>query len=239
VPPGEVAARPGGWPDTPPLEAAREVDVTFLIADLAGFTALTEMHGNLHAAHIVTRFVELVRTALEPGTRLVERVGDAVLIVAEGTAPAVRTAIALRDAAEREALFPLLRIGVHGGPVVQLGRSYFGTALNLTARLAGYARPDQILCTERIAQSAADHPDLQFRPLGPVRLKNIVAPVPVFQVLPAHRHRAAVLVDPVCRMRVSAKRAPARLPFEGGTYLFCSMACARAFAEHPDRYAAR
>ncbi|MGH7357666.1 MAG: YHS domain-containing protein, partial [Candidatus Rokuibacteriota bacterium] len=44
-------------------------------------------------------------------------------------------------------------------------------------------------------------------------------------------------VDPVCQMRVGAKRAPARLPFEGGTYLFCSLACARAFAEHPDRYA--
>lgn len=237
--PSEVASRIEGWPDTPSLEAASEVDVTFLIADLAGYTALTETHGNLHAAHVVTRFVELVGTALEPGTRLVERVGDAVLIVAEGSPLAVRTAVALRDAAEREALFPLLRIGIHGGPVVQLDGSYFGTALNLTARLAGYARPDQILCTERITQSVADLPDVQFRPLGPVRLKNIAVPVPVFQVLPARRPRAAGLVDPVCRMRVSAKQAPARLPFEGGTYLFCSMACARAFAEHPDRYAAR
>lgn len=122
--------------------------------------------------------------------------------------------------------------------MVQVAGSYFGTALNLTARLAGHARPDQILCTERIAQSAGDLPDVQFRPLGPVRLKNIAAPVPIFQVLPAHRPRAAVFVDPVCRMRVSAK-APARLPFGSGTYLFCSLACARAFAEHPDRYAAQ
>lgn len=220
------------------MDAASETEVTFLIADLAGYTALTETHGNLHAAHVVTRFVELVRTTLESGTRLVERVGDAVLIVAEGTAPAVRTAIALRDAAEREALFPLLRIGVHGGSVVQLDGSYFGTPLNLTARLAGHARPDQILCTERIAQSAGDLPKVQFRPLGPVRLKNIAAPVPIFQVLPAHRRRPTVRVDPVCQMRVGAKQAPARLPFGGGTYLFCSLACARAFAQHPDRYAA-
>ena len=219
------------------MEAATEIDVTFLIADLAGFTALTETHGNLHAAHVVTRFVELVRATLQPETRLVERVGDAILIVAEGTTPAVRTAIALRDAAEREPLFPLLRIGVHGGPVVQLGGSYFGTALNLTARLAGYARPDQILCTERIAQSAGDLPDVEFRALGAVRLKNIAAPVPIFQARPAHRRRAAVLVDPVCQMRVAAKRAPARLPFGGRTYLFCSLACARAFAGHPERYA--
>jgi YHS domain-containing protein len=43
----------------------------------------------------------------------------------------------------------------------------------------------------------------------------------------------------VSRDRVGAKQAPARLPFEGATYLFCSLACARAFAEHPDRYAVR
>jgi class 3 adenylate cyclase/YHS domain-containing protein len=220
------------------MDAATEIDVTFLIADMAGFTALTETHGNLHAARVVTRFVELVRATLQPGTRLVERVGDAVLIVAEDTTHAVRTGIALRDAAGRESLFPLLRIGIHGGPVVQLGGSYFGTALNLTARLAGYARPDQILCTERIARLAGDLPDVQFRALGPVRLKNIAAPVSIFQAMSAPRRRAAVLVDPVCRMRVGAKRAPGRLPVEGGTYLLCSSACARTFAEHPDRYAA-
>jgi class 3 adenylate cyclase/YHS domain-containing protein len=220
------------------MDAASETEVTFLIADLAGYTALTETHGNLHAARVVTRFVELVRAALQPGTRLAERVGDAVLIVAEGTEHAVRTAIALRDAAEREPLFPLLRVGVHGGRVVQLGGSYFGTALNLTARLAAHARPDQILCTERIAGSAGDLPDVQFRALGPVRLKNIAAPVPVFQAMSADRRRAAVVVDPVCRMRLGAKRAPARLPFEGGTYRFCSLPCARAFADHPDRYVA-
>ena len=235
--PGKVASKAESWHGTPPMETATEIDVTFLIADLAGFTALTETHGNLHAAHVVTRFVELVRATLQPGSSLVERVGDAVLIVAEDTTPAVRTAIALRGAAEREPLFPLLRVGVHGGPVVQVGGSYFGTALNLTARLAGYARPDQILCTQRIAQSAEDLPDVEFRALGPVRLKNIASPVPIFQAMPAHRRRAAVLVDPVCQMRVGAKRAPARLPFGGGTYHFCSLPCARAFAEHPERYA--
>ena len=113
--PGDVVSKAEVWPGTPPMEAAIEIDVTFLIADLAGFTALTETHGSLHAAHVVTRFVELVRATLPPGTRLVERVGDAVLIVAEATTPAMRAAVALRDAAEREPRFPLLRIGVHGG----------------------------------------------------------------------------------------------------------------------------
>ena len=138
------------------MEAATEIDVTFLIADLAGFTALTETHGNLHAAHVVTRFVELVRATLQPETRLVERVGDAILIVAEGTTPAVRTAFALRDAAEREPLFPLLRVGVHGGPVVELGGSYFVVGRELAAletRRRRAARREVEASARRLARS--------------------------------------------------------------------------------------
>jgi adenylate cyclase len=220
------------------LDGAAEIEVTFLIADLAGYTALTETHGNLHAARVVTRFLELVRSTLQPGARLVERVGDAVLIVAEDTVSAVRTALAVRAAVEREPLFPLLRIGVHGGSVVQVGDSYFGTPLNLTARLASRARPDQILCTERIAESAGHLPDVVFRSLGPVRLKNIPTAVPIFEIAPGDR-RAAVRVDPVCQMQVSARGTPARLRFEGRTYPFCSLSCARAFGEHPERYITR
>jgi YHS domain-containing protein len=59
----------------------------------------------------------------------------------------------------------------------------------------------------------------------------------VFQVMRAHRRRAAILVDPVCRMRVSAKQAPVRVPFGRRTYHFCSLPCAQAFTEHPERYA--
>lgn len=78
---------------------------------------------------------------------------------------------------------------------------------------------------------------MAFRALGPVRLKNIATPVPIFQIGPEDRH-AAVLVDRVRQMHVGASGTPARL-FEGRTYHFCSLSCARAFSEHPDRYGAR
>jgi class 3 adenylate cyclase len=34
-----------------------ERDVTFLIADLAGFTALTEIHGSRYAACVISRYL--------------------------------------------------------------------------------------------------------------------------------------------------------------------------------------
>jgi class 3 adenylate cyclase/YHS domain-containing protein len=207
-----------------------ECDVTFLIADLAGFTALTEIHGRRHAAWVVTRYVTIVRAALHPAARLAERVGDAVLIVAPEAASAVRTAVDLRAATERESLFPLLRLGIHGGPVVELEGSYFGTPLNLTARLAAYAAPGQILCTEAVASAASDLEGVEVRALGPVTLKNILAPVSIFEVVATSQDRRSDLVDPVCQMRVDPLTAASQLAHGGRTYLFYSPECARAFA---------
>lgn len=214
------------------MTAHTEVEVTFVIADLAGFTALTETHGSLHALRVVTRYVEMVREALQPGARLAERVGDAVLIVVDDATCAVRTAVRLREAADREPLFPRVRVGIHGGPVIELDGSYFGTPLNLTARLAGHARPGQILCTEQIASAAGALGDVKFRRLGPVRLKNIARPVDILEIVPARRPSAAPCIDPVCHMQVSRKTTAARLRLGGRTYYFCSPACAQAFAQH-------
>ncbi|HEV8616827.1 MAG TPA: adenylate/guanylate cyclase domain-containing protein, partial [Methylomirabilota bacterium] len=123
----------------------------FVIADLAGYTALTEAHGGMEAAKTVSRYVELASQALVPGARLLENVGDQVLIVADDVRAAVQTALRLRDAVEREPLFPDVRIGIHAGPVVEQAGHYFGSALNVTARLAAHARAGEVLCTERIA----------------------------------------------------------------------------------------
>ena len=212
-----------------------ELDVTFLIADLAGFTALTEIHGSRHAAWVVTRYVEIVRATLHPRARLAERVGDAVLIVAPDPESAVRTAVDVREATEREPLFPLLRVGVHGGPVIELNGSYFGTPLNLTARLAAHATAGQILCTESIAAAASSLEGVEFRSLGPVSLRNILTPVSVFEVMVANRAGESEPIDPVCQMRVDPLTAASQLAHGGRTFYFCSPECARTFATQAER----
>jgi adenylate cyclase len=214
-----------------------EVEAAFVIADLSGYTAFTETHGNTLAASAVARFGEIAHAALQPRTRLLERVGDEVLIMADAALEAVGTAIALRAAVELEPLFPTLRCGIHAGSVVEQGDRYFGAALNLTARVAAHARAGQILCTEAVTLLARDLIDVQYQPLGAVRFKNILNPVTVFEIIAGERDRARTVVDPVCRMQVRPDTAPARLPFGGQTYHFCSFECARAFAERPEHYA--
>jgi adenylate cyclase len=212
-------------------------ECVFLIADLAGYTALTEAHGGAEAAKIVTRYVELAERALAPGVRLIEQVGDALLIVGEDATAVVETAIRLRDAVEAEPLFLGVRCGVHVGPVVRRQGRYFGPALNVSARLAAYARPGQIVCTEAVAAVCVPFPAYAFHPIGPVRFKNVHAEVRVVEIVAPRTAGPSLVVDPVCRMHVSSDTAPARLPLRDRTYHFCSFECAKAFAADPESYA--
>lgn len=213
-----------------------EVDVVFLIVDLAGYTALTEAHGGTEAAKVVHRYVELAERALRPGVRLVERVGDELLIVGHEPVPVVETAIALRDAVDAEPMFPGVRMGIHGGRVLRNEGHYYGTALNLTARIAAHAQAGQILCSDGVAAAYESSTTVLCRRLASIRFRNLPVPTDVFELAGAASLDGDVAIDPVCRMRVSAANAPARLPFGGAIYRFCSFDCAKLFASKPERY---
>jgi adenylate cyclase len=87
-----------------------------------------------------------------------------------------------------------------------------------------------------LRQAIADLDDLELRPIGEVRLKNIVQPVALYELVEIGASSGSSTIDPVCRMKLDPDVAPARLPHDGVTYFFCSLACARAFAEQPGAY---
>ncbi len=210
--------------------------MVFVIADLAGYTALTEAHGGDGAATTVARYRDLAERALAAGARIVEQVGDELLIVANDARAALTSAVRLRDAVDAEPRFPGVRIGIHGGPVVERNGHYFGQALNLTARLAARAGADEIICSATVAEACRDLDGVAFRGLGPQRFKNVPTPVDVLAVLSDGAHHQGTATDPVCRMRLDPGTAPARLPFAATTHYFCSLDCARAFAASPESY---
>ncbi len=79
---------------------------------------------------------------------------------------------------------------------------------------------------------------MEFRALGPTYFKNIVKPVEIFEVIGVQRKAEANHLDPVCRMQVRPETAPARLPFGGKMYYFCSFDCVKIFVNNPDFYIA-
>lgn len=208
---------------------------TFAMIDLAGFTALTEAHGDHQAADLAIGFEELARERLGQGDRLVKPIGDAVLLASPSPASALRLVRSILEGCNALPDFPIARAGLHHGPAVERGTDMFGSAVNLTARVAGQAAGGQVLATSDVAV-AARQADIPVRSVGTLALRNVLQPHELFdlQLCPSP---SVVGIDPVCRMKVALDAAAGSLRHREQEYWFCSLDCASAFATDPNRYA--
>jgi adenylate cyclase len=214
------------------------VERTIAFVDLAGFTALTEVHGDDAAVELVEGFTALSADACnDAGAELVKTVGDAVMLAAPTPEPGLDAVTRLFHAAYERDGFPEPRAGLHHGPVVERGGDYFGSTVNLAARVASRAGSGQALVTARLLTAATAN-DLDIVALGQHQLRNVLDPVELWAVELCATH-VDVSVDPVCRMRLSCQAAVARVRHQGAENRFCSLACVAAFASDPDRYLTR
>lgn len=213
---------------------------TFLFADLAGFTALTEAHGDDEAADMIDSFCAEVRPML-PGhaAEEVKTIGDELMIRGDNAADAVRLALRVVGEVGGRHGFPAVRAGLHTGPAVARGNDWFGAAVNLASRVSRHATAGEVLITEASRQAALERlGDIRLAPREPVRFKNVGRPVELWAVVAdGPDERSPVEIDPVCRMAVVPERAFATATHRDHTHHFCSEACAEAFRDDPERYA--
>lgn len=214
--------------------AEETIDATLAFIDLAGFTALTETHGDRQAADLAEQFHGFARDGLAPGDRLVKSIGDAVML----SSPEPSAALGLVDRVLTRCLetsnFPITRTGLHHGRVVRRGDDMFGAAVNLAARVAAHAAGGQVLATEKVA-AAARALGFGTADLGKHRFRNIMEPVRVFEVH-IHAQGEDRVIDPVCRMSISPASAAGRLTYADTDWWFCSLECAGRFSSEPESY---
>jgi len=212
------------------------IEATFGFVDLAGFTALTEAHGDEEAVSLLDRFETIAVTALGPRDRFVKTIGDAVMIAFADADAAIAGTTRLFDACMTAAEMPMPRAGLHHGGAVRRGGDYFGGTVNLAARVAAQAHGGQVLATDTVADVARRH-GVRVVDLGCFSLRNLARPVELFE-LPLCPVAAGSAVDPVCRMQVPRASAAGRLRHDDTDYWLCSLRCAGAFAADPDNYVA-
>jgi class 3 adenylate cyclase/YHS domain-containing protein len=209
---------------------------TVVFGDLAGYTALTDAHGDVSAANVAQRFFAMTEDVLSGDARLVKTIGDAVMVVTSEPRHGVLLGLDLLRAVEREPEFPGVRIGVHHGPVLERDADVFGATVNIAARLTAHAGIGQLLTTNAITSLLGDSGHLTTVALGPTLLKNVFEPIEIYAVTDQHHGVSTQVLDPVCRMFVDADEALARLPWENRVWHFCSFECARTFALDPARH---
>ena len=207
---------------------------TFLFAELAGFTALTEAHGDEQAADLAHEF-ESAAARLLPrhGAEQIKTIGDALMLRVETPAEAIKLGLALTRGLLAECGYPTIRVGMHHGPAVHRADDWFGATVNLAARVSGLARGGEVLLTDATREAAGDVEGVQFEAHGVHRLRNIGEPVKVFSAVPQTGARREPFIDPICRMAVNPDGAAATLFHEGRRYYFGSLECVAQFAADP------
>ena len=223
--------------DASQAKSGADVTATFCFVDIAGYTALTDTHGEHAAADLVEDFTRMVRLAVAPHGQVQELAGDNAFLVFPDPASAIEAIANLyRDVAGIWD-FPALRTGLHHGPALYRANRYFGTTINMAARTAAQAASGEILCTASVAKSLArlESPTFRIDPVGTVKLKNLPQQVDLFSVSLIDTNRQRV-IDPVCQMQVDKKTAAANKEFEGRQYWFCSTGCFDRFADSPSDF---
>jgi class 3 adenylate cyclase len=210
---------------------------TFVFADIAGYTALTEAHGDADAADLAASFCgELTELARARGGQMIKSIGDAVMVRHDDPCEAVALGLCAAHDVLAGHGFPAVRVGMHHGPAIEREGDWFGATVNLAARVAAVAAGGEVLVTEAVRECAAELAGVEFESRGEHRMRNVVAPVPLFAAVSDQRPDEARHIDPVCRMIVAEGREAGTFKHESTLYRFCSLDCARRFLEGPDLY---
>jgi adenylate cyclase len=163
-----------------PIQPTEPPAIAF--ADLAGYTRLTETHGDDAAAGSSATFARLAEeVAARHRGRVVKLLGDGVMLHFAAVPDALRASLDLVDAVAVSPI-PSAHIGVHGGPLIHRDGDYYGRTVNIAARLSAEAGPDEVLTTVEAAEFVAASTGFRFRPRGEARLKGIDGAVPVVRV---------------------------------------------------------
>ena len=211
---------------------------TFVFADLAGFTALTEAHSDERAADVALEFCSEINRLLPEDAEDLKMLGDACLLRVGAACDAVDLGLRLTGELARRHGFPDVRVGMHTGTAARRGDDWFGSAINIAARVSGLAGPCEVLLTATTRDAADERGGVVFGDRGTHELRHVAAPVRLYQAQreTAEADSARWVTDPVCQMRLDAEHASSSIVHDGAEVFFCSAVCAGEFVRAPERY---
>jgi class 3 adenylate cyclase len=192
-------------PESPDLEK-RDVDVTILFLDVAGYTRISEAHNREKVSFIIEKyFSSFLDVIYAHGGDINETAGDGLMVIFQGPPQetalnAVRAALEIRGKAreindELKNRFPPVQInmGINSG-IAAVGMSRFtgslgsrmtftasGPVTNLAARIASAAKEGDVLIGPETAGRVGKHIKLFDR--GAMQFKNVGAPLQVYSLV--------------------------------------------------------
>ena len=183
-----------------PGDEAGVSQVALLFSDLRGSTALYERVGDAPAFNMVrAHFAFLAGIVRDHDGAVVKTIGDAVMAAFGDPANAVKAALAMqariesfnRDQGSASGMGLAIKLGVHAGSSVVVTLNdrldYFGSTVNMAARLQNQSLAGDIVLSRAVADDPAVRPLLDGQPMREesVTLKGFSGPISFLRVLPA------------------------------------------------------
>ncbi len=163
-----------------------------MFTDIVGYTSLSQADEEA-TVHLLEEHRKLLRPVFaRHGGREVKTMGDSFLVEFASSLDAVRCALEIQGKVEeRNARAQQqglrVRIGVHVGEVIGAGDDVYGDAVNIAARIVPLAEPGGICVSKQVFDLVQGKVEAQLASMGPVKLKNVKAPVEIYQVLPKRK----------------------------------------------------
>jgi adenylate cyclase len=155
------------------------VEVSILFCDLKDFTAFADRQGDSAAVRIIDQFARVVTRERGPEARLTKWLGDGFMLVYSVPGLAVTAGVRIIDGM-RAPDRPGVHASVHHGLAIPREGDYFGSVVNLTARLLREAGQDELVATRAVAERCPDH---TWQPGGTHHLRGVDAPVEMFKLV--------------------------------------------------------
>ncbi len=133
-----------------------DLEMALLFTDLVGFSSWALEAGDAAALELLREVGTAVeRAVLAHEGRIVKRLGDGVMATFLRADQAVDAALEAQEAVQQielDGYRPRMRAGVHWGRPRKLGGDYLGVDVNVAARVADAAKPDQVLASNAILE---------------------------------------------------------------------------------------
>ncbi len=175
------------WTSDSAVRAQAQGIVCIMFTDLVGSTQMTHERGDYGAQEIVRIHNAIVRSALAAHHgREVKHTGDGIMSSFTSAGNAVRAALQVQLAlSAHNRLYKEMpvrvRMGLNAGEAVQEEDDFFGTTVQLAARVCDKAAEGEIFITDNVRELTKSQ-GIRVEEAGRFEMKGVPAPMTLYRV---------------------------------------------------------
>lgn len=154
--------------------------VAILFCDLKDFTAYADREGEQAAVEAIEQFSVVVTEECGSSGRVVKGLGDGYMLAFSEAGDAAGTGWRVIERHREEAVLGV-HASLHEGLAVVHGGDYFGTVVNVAARILAAAKRDELMATAAVASATSE--EFGWEDVGASYVRGVSGTVDLFRLI--------------------------------------------------------